>query len=86
MTHSSQTDTTTYKVVVSSAKQYSIIPADDVLPPDWADTGHSGTKAECLAYIEGLLAGIWADVLGVEQVQAHDNFFEMGGNRCWVRS
>ena len=29
---------------------------------------------------EKLLAGIWAEVLGVERVGIHDNFFELGGN------
>ncbi len=29
---------------------------------------------------EKLLAGIWAEVLGVERVSIHDNFFEMGGH------
>jgi nonribosomal peptide synthetase DhbF len=30
--------------------------------------------------LERRLAGIWADVLGVERVGLHDNFFSLGGN------
>jgi acyl carrier protein len=30
--------------------------------------------------IEEVLAGIWADVLGLKQVSIHDNFFELGGH------
>jgi amino acid adenylation domain-containing protein len=30
--------------------------------------------------IEELLAGIWAEVLGLEQVGIHDNFFDIGGH------
>jgi acyl-CoA synthetase (AMP-forming)/AMP-acid ligase II/acyl carrier protein len=30
--------------------------------------------------VEALLADLWADALGVEQVGAHDDFFEIGGD------
>ena len=30
--------------------------------------------------IEEVLAGIWAKVLGVEQIGVHDNFFDLGGH------
>jgi acyl carrier protein len=29
---------------------------------------------------EGVIAGVWAEVLGVERVGAHDDFFELGGH------
>ncbi|MGK7872112.1 MAG: condensation domain-containing protein [Xenococcaceae cyanobacterium] len=30
--------------------------------------------------IEEILAGIWAEVLGLEEISIHDNFFEVGGD------
>lgn len=51
-------DTTLYKVVVNHEEQYSIWPAERENPASWRDTGQSGSKAECLAYI----AAVWTDM------------------------
>ena len=45
-------DNTIYKVVVNHEEQCSIWPVDRENPLGWRDTGKSGTKAECLAYIK----------------------------------
>lgn len=51
-------NTTIYKVVVNPEEQYSIWPADREPPPGWRDTGQSGSKADCLAYIKD----VWTDM------------------------
>ena len=51
-------DNTIYKVIVNHEEQYSIWPADRENPLGWNDVGKSGTKAECLAYIEE----VWTDM------------------------
>jgi MbtH protein len=51
-------DTTIYQVVVNHEEQYSIWPADRELPLGWSAAGKTGTKAECLAYIEE----VWTDM------------------------
>jgi len=51
-------DNTIYKVVVNREEQYSIWPADRENPLGWSEVGKSGTKAECLAYIEE----VWTDM------------------------
>ena len=51
-------DTTIYEVVKNHEEQYSIWPADRALPLGWNTAGKSGTKAECLAYIEE----VWTDM------------------------
>ena len=51
-------DDTVYKVVVNGEEQYSIWPADRENPLGWNDAGKSGTKAECLAWIEE----VWTDM------------------------
>jgi len=51
-------DSRIYKVVMNHEEQYSIWPADRENAPGWRDTGKSGTKAECLAYIKE----VWTDM------------------------
>jgi len=51
-------DSTIYSVVMNHEEQYSIWPADRPLPLGWSTVGKSGSKAECLAYIEE----VWTDM------------------------
>lgn len=53
-----QEDTTIYNVVMNHEEQYSIWPADRELPLGWHTVGKTGTKQECLAYIEE----VWTDM------------------------
>jgi MbtH protein len=52
MSKDEREDKTIYKVVVNDEEQYSIWPADRENALGWNDVGKTGTKAECLAYIE----------------------------------
>ncbi|NJC74329.1 non-ribosomal peptide synthetase, partial [Planosporangium thailandense] len=47
--------------------------------PDWGGLVAAG-QVEARTETERVLAGIWADVLGVERVGVEDNFFELGGD------
>lgn len=40
------------KVVVNDEEQYSVWPAGRENPPGWRDAGKTGTKEQCLAFIE----------------------------------
>jgi MbtH protein len=51
-------ENTTYTVVVNHEEQYSIWTADRELPLGWKAAGKTGTKAECLEYIEE----VWTDM------------------------
>lgn len=48
----------TFKVVLNHEEQYSIWPADRENPLGWSDGGRSGTKQDCLAYIDE----VWNDM------------------------
>jgi MbtH protein len=41
-----------FAVVVNHEEQYSIWPADRELPAGWVQAGRSGSRDECLAFIE----------------------------------
>lgn len=51
-------DDALYRAVVNHEEQYSIWPADRELPPGWNDTGRSGSKQDCLDYINE----VWTDM------------------------
>jgi MbtH protein len=48
----------TYRVLVNAQEQYSLWPSDLDVPAGWQDTGKSGTKAECAAYVDE----VWTDM------------------------
>jgi amino acid adenylation domain-containing protein len=50
------------------------------LPAPEGDAYAAGEYAAPVGETEEALAGIWAEVLGVERVGRHDNFFELGGH------
>ena len=58
MNREEQEDKTIYKVVLNHEEQYSIWPADRDNALGWRDAGKTGTKAECLAYINE----VWTDM------------------------
>ena len=47
-----------YRAVVNQEEQYSIWPSDRELPLGWKEAGKSGSKAECLEYINE----VWTDM------------------------
>jgi MbtH protein len=48
----------TYTVVINHEEQYSIWAVDRELPLGWSAVGKTGTKTECLDYIEQ----VWTDM------------------------
>ena len=53
-----QEDKTIYDVVVNDEEQFSIWPSHKEIPAGWKAAGKTGTKAECLAYVEE----VWTDM------------------------
>jgi MbtH protein len=53
-----QEDNRQYKVVLNHEEQYSIWPAEKENALGWRDAGKSGTKQECLDYINE----VWTDM------------------------
>lgn len=51
-------DETIYKVLINHEEQYSIFPVDLENPLGWRDAGKTGTKEECLSFIEE----VWVDM------------------------
>lgn len=58
MSWDDEEDTSIYTVVVNHEEQYSIWWADRELPLGWTAVGKTGTKQECLDYIEE----VWTDM------------------------
>jgi MbtH protein len=48
----------TFAVVVNDEEQYSVWPADLDLPAGWRVVGVTGSRDECVTYIDG----VWADI------------------------
>ncbi|MFC2155743.1 amino acid adenylation domain-containing protein [Acidobacteriota bacterium] len=48
--------------------------------PGWEDISAGAEYVAPRNAIEELLSGIWSEVLGVEKISAHDNFFNLGGH------
>ncbi|MCA1635787.1 MAG: amino acid adenylation domain-containing protein [Acidobacteria bacterium] len=51
--------------------------------PEWEEVEGAGREREYVeprGAVEEMLAGVWAEVLGVERVGIYDNFFELGGD------
>ena len=58
MSSDERDDRTVYKVVVNHEEQYSIWPAHRDNPAGWRDAGKSGSKADCLAFVNE----VWTDM------------------------
>lgn len=51
-------DVTVFQAVINHEDQYSIWPVDQEVPNGWKPAGRTGTKEECLAWIDE----VWTDM------------------------
>lgn len=51
-----------------------------LLIPDTSNSELAGTFVAPRTQVEEVLVGIWAEILGIEQVGIYDNFFDLGGH------
>jgi MbtH protein len=58
-----------FRVVVNHEEQYSIWPEYKDIPAGWREVGKTGTKKECLDYIET----VWTDMRPLSLRQFMDN-------------
>ena len=58
-----------YKVVNNDEEQYSIWPAERENALGWKDSGKTGSKDECLAYV----ASVWTDMRPLSLRQASND-------------
>ncbi|MBX4179036.1 MbtH family protein [Streptomyces geysiriensis] len=58
MSSDGQGDGAIYQVIVNDAQQYSMSPMDKEVPANWRKEGKTGSKDECLAYIQE----VWTDM------------------------
>ncbi|MDY0095765.1 MAG: MbtH family protein [Candidatus Vecturithrix sp.] len=58
MSQDTHEDQIVYHVVVNHEEQYSIWPVEKNIPLGWRAVGKSGSKTECLAYIQE----VWTDM------------------------
>jgi MbtH protein len=49
---------TAFTVVVNHEEQYSVWPVDRPVPAGWREVGRTGTREECLAYVDD----VWTDM------------------------
>ncbi|BCJ66655.1 MULTISPECIES: MbtH family protein [Polymorphospora] len=55
---STDTDLSTFAVVVNDEEQYSVWPAGRTLPAGWRETGFTGPRGACLAHVDE----VWTDL------------------------